>query len=78
MDDRRAPDPRVEKLVADVAEMKAELSANTEVTRQIRDTVSGLRILVKAAKYLTAFAGLVVALIAAWKGIVTFNDVTPR
>lgn len=87
---RRSYDPRVERLVLDVAELgrkmecaqrsreaiKLELAVNTEISRQIQDAVASFKIIATVAKWLTVVAGAVIAVIAMVKGIVHFNDVS--
>lgn len=79
---RRASDPRVDQLVADVValkqgqvEMKKALADNTEITVQVHDLLASFRIMAKVAKWVTTIAACAAALIAAAKGVITFNDV---
>ena len=57
---RRADDERITKLVTDVEVLQAEMSKNTEVTTQVRDILTGFRLMAVLAKWVAAvIAGLV-------------------
>lgn len=62
---RRVDDPRINVLVADVADIKADLARNNETTEQVRDILTSFRVLVKVGKGCTVLAGAVAAIGAA-------------
>lgn len=65
--ERRADDPRVVRLVADVADLKQEMARNTAVTEQVRDILATFKTLGAIAKWVTAIAGAIAAIFAAAK-----------
>jgi hypothetical protein len=52
--ERRAEDPRINQLIADVAEAKVTLT-------EIRDIMATFRVIAKIAKWLTIIGGAIVA-----------------
>jgi hypothetical protein len=67
--ERRTEDPRIAKLVDDVAELQKEMKLNTEVTTQIRDLLRSFKILGSCAKWLTLTSGFATASYHGWKWI---------
>ena len=70
---RRGDDPRIERLVGDVATLKeqhtalsGEIKKNTEITEQVRDILASFRVIGLVAKWLTAVGGLFVMLYHGW------------
>jgi hypothetical protein len=53
---RRVDDPRINKLVADMASVQACLASNTEITTQVRDILTSFRTIAAAAKWVAALA----------------------
>lgn len=66
---RRADDTRVTRLVIDVDDLKKQMAVNTEVTMQVRDILASFRVVASVAKWITAIAGMVAALLAVLKGV---------
>jgi len=54
MSERRAEDPRINKLVEDVSELKAGLAENNKTTEQVRDILTSFRVLATVAKWIAA------------------------
>ena len=54
VEDRRSEDLRINLLVADVAVLKADMRANTEITAQVRDILASFRIIGAVAKWSAA------------------------
>ena len=54
VEDRRSEDLRINLLVADVALLKADMRANTEVTTQVRDILASFRVVGAVAKWAAA------------------------
>lgn len=67
-DNRRAADARVAQLVTDVDELKKQMAVNTEVTLQVRDILASFRGVAAVAKWVTAIAGMIAAILALIKG----------
>jgi len=66
---RRSDDKRVDRLVLDVDDLKKQMSVNTEVTMQVRDILSSFKVVAGVAKWITAIAGMLAALLALAKGV---------
>lgn len=66
---RRQSDARVTQLVGDVAVLKSQMVENTAVTLQVRDILASFKVMMSIAKWITAFAGMFAAIIAAYKGV---------
>lgn len=54
IENRRADDPRIDQLVADVAGLQVEMQANTAVTTQVRDILASFRVMALIAKWIAA------------------------
>lgn len=68
--DRRSPDPRIDLLVREMAEqkefqekaiedrqrMQEAINQNTEITAQIRDLLTSMRVLTSVAKWVSGIA----------------------
>ena len=67
---RRADDPRINKLVSDVDNLKAEMVKNTEVTTQVRDILTSFRIMATIAKW---FAAITAGVVAVKTGMASFG-----
>ncbi|HLB49829.1 MAG TPA: hypothetical protein VJL59_22660 [Anaerolineales bacterium] len=65
-EDRRADDPRINTLVADVAVLKEQMAENTKVTCQVRDILASFRIVGSVAKWTAAVGAGATAL---WHGV---------
>lgn len=72
---RRSTDPRVEQLVVDMQAVKEELALNTAVTTQVRDAINSFKMIARIAKWIGVIAACAASMVAAVKGVVTFNDV---
>jgi len=82
-ENRRAEDPRIQKLIDDVADTKGRqealqgaLQENTRLTAEMKSTVdevkdilTSFRVLAKVAKWLAAIGSAAGALTVAWKQI---------
>jgi hypothetical protein len=66
---RRASDPRIDALVADVATLRKDMIANTEITAQVRDILASFRVIGAVTKWAAAVGGGCVAAYAAIKGL---------
>lgn len=66
---RRSEDVRVTQLVADVDDLKKQMALNTEMTTQVRDILASFRVAASVAKWVTAIAGMIAALLALAKGV---------
>lgn len=66
---RRAADAKVTQLVTDVEDLKRQVVENTAVTIQVRDILASFRVVASVAKWITAIAGMVAALLAMLKGV---------
>lgn len=61
MAERRAEDPRVAKLIADVDILKVQMAENTAVTMQVRDILASFRVAHAVAKWTAAIIGAAAA-----------------
>lgn len=68
MDDRRADDGRINKLMLDVNTLQVQMQENTEVTVQVRDILGSFRTLASLAKWVSAIGGGIAAGFAVVKG----------
>lgn len=68
MDDRRADDGRINKLMLDVNTLQVQMQENTEVTVQVRDILGSFRTLASVAKWVSAIGGGIAAGFAVVKG----------
>lgn len=66
---RRANDERIDTIISDVATLKREMKANTEVTTQVRDILTSFRLMAAAAKWIAAIGA---GLMAIWHGFDMF------
>ena len=66
---RRSSDARVMQLAEDVAVLKVQMVENTIVTMQVRDILSSFKVMASVAKWVTAIAGMIAALVAMAKGV---------
>lgn len=66
---RRAADIKVAQLVTDVEDLKRQMAVNTEVTCQVRDILASFKVVASVAKWITAIAGMIAALLALAKGV---------
>ena len=64
---RRVDDPRINKLVADVCDLKTQMAENTEITHQVRDILTSFRVMALFAKWIAAIAAAVAGVVAAWQ-----------
>jgi len=62
---RRAGDPRLDMVVADIAALKTQMTAHIEVTNQIRDILAAFAVAYRIAKWVAAI-GAAVAVV--WHG----------
>lgn len=65
-EERRREDQRIGKLVCDVCDLKEQMAENTEITGQVRDMLASFRVIAVVAKWVTAIAAAVAAVVAAW------------
>lgn len=63
--DRRAPDPRIDVLVSQVAAIEKQLAANQTILQDISDVMASFRVVSAIAKWTTA---VVAAGVAIWHG----------
>lgn len=66
---RRAADIKVAQLVTDVDDLKRQMAENTAVTCQVRDILASFKVVASVAKWITAIAGMIAALLALVKGV---------
>ena len=80
------------RLNGEQAKMRVALEENTELTRrisisvadntaiiaQVRDVLASFKVIASVAKWLTVMAILITSALALVKGILGFNDITPR
>jgi len=59
---RRSSDSRIDQLMQDVAQLQKDMSANTEITRQVRDVLASFRVIYNVAKWLAAIGAGVAAI----------------
>ena len=64
--ERRAVDPRIDELVRDMSDVKKELAANTEITKQVADVLASFRVISAIAKWATAVGAAIIAIKAGW------------
>jgi len=69
MTERRAEDPRINALVSDMQSVKAELAANTEITKrnseitaQVAEVLASFRVLAAVAKWVATIGAGILAL----------------
>lgn len=67
MPDRRTPDPVVQQLVSDVAQLQKDMKENTAVTKEVRDILRAFKIMGTIAKWTGAFAGAGYAIMQFWQ-----------
>ena len=65
---RRGDDPRIDKLVQDVDELKEAIKANTEITTQVKEAVASFKLIATVSKWITI---VIAAFIAVKTGLVT-------
>ena len=63
---RRMADARIDTLVQQVNALQKEMTANTEITRQVADVLASFRVMAAIAKWCSAIA---VGVSAVWHGI---------
>lgn len=66
---RRAADIKVAQLVTDVEDLKRQMAENTAVIIQVRDILASFKVVASVAKWITAIAGMIAALLALAKGV---------
>jgi len=70
MDDRREEDPRITQLMFDVNQLKFQMAENTVVTVEVRDLLSGIKLLLSISKWGAAIGA---SLVGIWASIKGFN-----
>lgn len=64
--ERRATDPRIDTLSADVAELKRQMTENTIITKQVKEVLDSFKLVASVAKWITTVAA---AIALAWQGL---------
>ena len=62
----------------DMRHIKEQLDDNTKITTQVRDVLASFKILASITKWLTIMAVFITSALALVKGVIGFNDITPR
>ncbi len=55
--ERRTGDPAIRKVMDEVKTLKADLQKNNEVTNEVRDILTSMKMLASFAKWITVVAG---------------------
>ena len=61
-----------------IQQLTTSTADNAVIIAHVRDVLASFKIVASIAKWFTAMAILIASVIAAVKGIIGFNDITPR